>query len=313
MSKKNVSAWNALQPGDLIDVIAPGSRCSDQELEKGVKTLEAWGYRVRVDSKIFGPDVICANTDAERFRQLKKALLAKDSKAIWCARGGYGAIRFTEELKKLKKPKNTKLLIGYSDVTTIHHFLNQFWKWPSLHGPLLDRVGRGDAHPDEIQELKAVLKGEQSEVVFSKLIPMNKMAEKKRTIKATVCGGNLMVVNSTLGGAFQKPFPGIVFLEDRGERGYRVDRLLKQMELAGSFKQAKAIVLGDFVGGLEADGKDMVTPILQRFADEIKIPMFKGVEAGHGEKQRAIFFNTPAELVGGSQASLKIYTGAAKR
>jgi muramoyltetrapeptide carboxypeptidase len=306
-----MSKWNALQPGDLIDVIAPGSRCSDQELESGVKTLESWGYRVRVDSKIFGPDVICSNTDEERFRQLKKALTAKDSKAVWCARGGYGAIRFTEELKKLKKPSKTKLLIGYSDITTIHHLLNQFWSWPSLHGPLLDRVGRGDARPDEVSELKAVLRGEKKAVHFSNLIAMNKSAQKKSTIKATVSGGNLMVANSTLGGVLQKPFKGIVFLEDRGERGYRVDRLLKQMELAGSFKQAKAIVFGDFIGGLEADGKDMVTPILERFAHEMKIPVFKGVEAGHGDKQRPVFFNTPAILTGGASASLNIQTGVA--
>lgn len=301
--------WNALQSGDLIDVIAPGSRCSDEELQKGISVLESWGYRVRVDKNIFGPDVICANTDGERFRQFKKALLAKDSKAIWCARGGYGAIRFTNELKKLKKPKQAKLLIGYSDVTTIHHFLNQFWGWPTLHGPLLDRIGQNNLPPADINELKALLRGEQAEVLFSKLIPMNKSAEKKLTIKGKVFGGNLMVANSILGSVLQKSYSDIVFFEDRGERGYRVDRLLIQMVNAGLFKKAKAIVFGDFVGGLETDGRDMVTPVLERFAKEMKIPVLKGVEAGHGDRQRALFLNTRAVLKTGQESEMRIQPG----
>lgn len=303
------SSWAALKPGDVIDVIAPGSRTSGEELYKGLKFLEACGFKIRASKNIFGQDVICANSDGERLRQLQHALYSEDSKAVWCVRGGYGAIRLSAEMAKWKAPKTSKLLIGYSDVSTIHQFLNQFWKWPSLHGPLLDRLGRGEVPPNDVAELKSLLKGELTDVQFSYLNPMNRAAMKKSTVSAPVYGGNLMVMGSVLGTPLQKNSGGILFFEERGERGYRVDRLLMQMELAGMFKAAKAIVFGDFIGGLEPDGKDMVTPVLARFAERMSIPVFSGVPAGHGETQRPVFFNTSAVLKCGDAGVLTISSG----
>ena len=288
--------WSHLKPNDLIDIVAPASRCSDEEFKKGLEKLESWGYRTRVQPHIFGDDVICAQTDQIRFQQLKKALYARDSKAVWCVRGGYGAIRLTDALMKMKKPAHTKLFVGYSDMTTIHHYLNQFWKWPTLHACMIDRLGRGNSRQEDLRELKAVLSGEKKEVVYSDLKAMNKSAQKKLKIQSAVFGGNLMVANSTLGGPMQKPYSGIVFFEETSERGYRVDRLLTQLSLAGAFKKTKAIVFGNFIGGLEADGRDMVTPVLERFAQEQKIPVYRGVEAGHGDLQRPVPLATRATL-----------------
>ncbi len=304
------SSWTPLKPGDVIDVIAPGSRTSGEELYNGLKFLEASGFKIRASKNIFGNDTICANTDEERLRQLQHALYSPDSKAVWCVRGGYGAIRLSAEMAKWKAPKTSKLLIGYSDVSTIHQFLNQFWKWPSLHGPLLDRLGCGEVPPNHVAELKSLLMGQVTDVQFSDLIPMNRAAMKKQTISAPVYGGNLMVLGSVLGTPLQKNPSGILFFEERGERGYRVDRLLMQMELAGMFKAAKAVVLGDFIGGLEPDGTDMVSPILARFAERMSIPVFSGVPAGHGDTQRPVFFNTSAVLKCGDQGVLTISSGA---
>ncbi len=128
-----------LAPGDLIDVVAPGFRCSREQLDHGIAFLRQRGLKPRVPAELFGADLLCANTDAQRFAQLRKALYARDSRAVWCVRGGYGAIRIIERLQALKPPAKPKLLIGYSDATTLHQLLNLFWGWPSLHGPLLDR------------------------------------------------------------------------------------------------------------------------------------------------------------------------------
>lgn len=302
--------WPTLQRGDLIDVIAPASRTTGEELYNGLKFLEACGFKIRASKAIFGDDVICANTDEERLFQLKHALYSPDSKAVWCVRGGYGAIRLSAHIAKWKAPKKAKLLIGYSDVSTIHQHLNQFWKWPSLHAPLLSTLGAGKITPNDVTELRELLSGVRTQVQYSGLQPMNKAAEKKHVINAPVYGGNLMVVNSTLATPLQANPKGILFFEERGERGYRVDRLLMQMELAGMFRDAKAVVLGDFIGGLEPDGKDMVTPVLKRFAENQKIPVFAGVPAGHGDIQKPVFFNTSATLRCGDEGILTISSGS---
>jgi muramoyltetrapeptide carboxypeptidase len=295
----------ALRPGDVVDVVAPGFRCSDENLAKGVEFVRTLGLVPRVPEDLFGEDLLCANSDDKRFTQLKKALFARDSRAVWCVRGGYGAIRFVEKLKKLKPPKQ-KLFIGYSDATTIHHVLNHLWKWPSVHGPLLDRLGNGSVRPDELEELKGVLFTPKHRTTFSDLTPLNRAAARKVTIRGKVYGGNLTVLQSTLGTPLQRNHREILFLEDIGERGYRVDRMLQHFLQAGALSRIKAIVLGDFIGGNETDGRNLTQQVWQRFAASQKFPVFSGINAGHGEYQRAVWFNTPAELKGGSTGELTI-------
>src|SRR4051812_25033184 len=82
-----------LKEGSIVDVIAPASACPRSELMGGLRYLKSIGLKPRVSSKIFGKTKIFANTDAERLKQLKAALLSPDSDAIWCVRGGYGTLR----------------------------------------------------------------------------------------------------------------------------------------------------------------------------------------------------------------------------
>src|ERR1700753_1366223 len=146
-----------LVPGDVVDVVAPGFRCTAEQLDGGIEFLKRQGLVPRGPADLFGDDLLCANSDARRFAQLRKAIYARDSRAVWCVRGGYGAIRIMERLQAMKPPQRRKLLIGYSDATTLHQLLNLFWGWPSLHGPLLDRLGGTDLREEERAELHAVL------------------------------------------------------------------------------------------------------------------------------------------------------------
>ncbi|NJL24344.1 MAG: hypothetical protein HC902_03670 [Calothrix sp. SM1_5_4] len=83
-----------LQNGEIVDIVAPASRCTDEELKNGLKVLRELGFVPRVPKNLFGGKTyLFANSDAERLRQLKSALYAPDSKLIWCVRGGYGALR----------------------------------------------------------------------------------------------------------------------------------------------------------------------------------------------------------------------------
>lgn len=74
----------------------------------------------------------------------------------------------------------------------------------------------------------------------------------------------------------------LFFLEEVGERGYRVDRMLEHLRQAGIFNNAKAILLGDFIGGQEPDGSSLLEPVLERFAKNCEIPVVKLEGLGHG-------------------------------
>ena len=295
-----------LRRGDTVDVVAPGFRCSSESLQEGIAFLRRLGLVPRVPRTLFGEDLLCANTDRVRFGHLKRALFAPDSRCIWCVRAGYGAIRLIEPLLALEPPARRKLFIGYSDATTIHFFLNQHWKWPSLHGPLLDRLGSGTVRREELAELEAVLLGKQRRVQFAGLTPLNAPARVDHTVRGRVFGGNLTVLQTVLGTALDKRPRQILFLEDIGERGYRIDRMLQHFAQAGVLRNLKAMVFGAFVGGQEPDGRNLVISVLERFARAQPYPVLLGVSAGHGEYQRPLFFNTPAQLRCGRRPELSV-------
>jgi len=297
-----------LLPGDVVDVVAPGFRCRAEQLAAGIEFLKRRGLVPRVPAQLFGADLLCANSDAQRFAQLRKALYARDSRAIWCVRGGYGAIRIIERLKALQPPRHRKLFIGYSDATTVHQLLNLFWGWPSLHGPLLDRLGGGDIAEAERLELDAVLFGGAPLTRFDNLVPLNAAARRRRHIVSRLTGGNLTVLQSTLGTALQRRPAAILVLEDIAERGYRIDRMLEQLRQAGVLGNLKAIVLGSFLGGAEADGSNLGAAVLERFAHTLPIPVLAGLDAGHGPYQRPVFLHTRAELRCGPAPSLSVHT-----
>lgn len=306
------SGWQPLKKGDLVEIIAPGSSCKPEGLNGGLKFLETWGLTPKLPHKIFAPDIICSNTDENRFDHLREALYSEDSRAIWCVRGGYGSNRLVPQLAKLKKPKGPpKLFIGYSDITTLHTFLNKEWGWPTVHGPMIDRIGRGLILPKELNELHELFFGERDAITFKGLKPMNAAAKKAGTVKGEVTGGNIVVLQSTIGTKAPWDTKGkIIFLEEIDERGYRVDRLLEHLQQTGHFGKARAIVLGEFVGGKEADGTNRIPAILKRFAESLSIPVLSEVEAGHGDMQRPVPFGTSATLTLGARGSLSIQSGA---
>lgn len=285
---KPKNEWEPLKSGDIVDVIAPASKCPGTELVAGIKVLESWGLEVRVPEDLFGDHLMHANTDERRWTHLHNALVAKDSSAIWCARGGYGSMKLLPRLAKLKLPKKPKAFLGLSDITSLNVFFAQRWKWPVLHSPILSRVGRGDLPPATISELKQVLFGEAKELEFN-IKPLNDRAAKTKKIDGIINGGNWATLTAGIGTPYAvKSAKQILFLEDIGERGYRLDRFWEQMLQVGMLDKIEAIVFGDFTEGNEPDGSNLIWPILRERAAQFKKPVYHGLPVGHGMIQRVL-------------------------
>ncbi len=300
--------WNHLEPGDIVDVVSPGFASTPNEIEAARRFLLKWGLQPRIPKKLIERHFLHANSDEKRFGFLREALAAKDSKIIWCLRGGYGSNRLLPLLDKIKRPRKQKLLVGISDITSLHVYFEQKWRWPTLHASLLDRMGSGKVPAKIEKETMDLLFGKQNAVEFKKLKPMNEAAAKLRRIKAQVVGGNLVVLQSTLGTPYQLDTDGkILFIEDLGERGYRVDRVLEHFQQSGVFKKCRALIIGEFLGGQESNGKALWPLVFKDWSRRLRIPVFSGLEAGHGVIQRPVPLLTEAELTGGSRGHLKIF------
>lgn len=289
--------WQKLEKGDIVDLVAPGYAVSAEDVENAKMFLLKWGLIPRCPTDLQSPHFLHSNSDEKRFYFLKQALLAKDSKVVWSLRGGYGSNRLLPMLARIKKPQQEKLFIGLSDVTSIHSYLNEKWGWSSLHGSLLDRLGSGKVPLTVQREMKKILFGEQSQVIFKKLKPMNKYAENIKSLKSSVTGGNLITFESLLATPFQpKAKKSLLFFEDIGERGYRVDRVLVHLQQAQILKHCQGIVFGHFTLGDEPNGENKINQVLQRFSQEVSLPVWNGLESGHDILQRPLFFGTKAVI-----------------
>lgn len=301
----STSGWPYLQPGDTVDIIAPASAANEAFLKKATEILKSWGLNVHVPDNLLDPKLFLANTDQVRFQHLKNALLNSKSKAVWCLRGGYGSIRLLPELAKLKTPKQKKIFIGISDVVTIHLYLNQFWKWPSLHGALIDRLGSGLLTEDEMEEMKQLLFGIKTELVYpirplngvaKKLLDSQSWQKKINSSQKKIIGGNLVTFESSVGTAFFKPTTEFIFFEELAERAYRIDRIFHHLQYQNVFDSCAGIFLGTFTKCNEPDGKEIWFETIENWARDKKFPVFYGLPCGHHEGQKPLFLNTPVEF-----------------
>ncbi|WP_342219848.1 LD-carboxypeptidase [Rickettsiella endosymbiont of Miltochrista miniata] len=300
--------WQTLKKNFVIDIIAPASGVTDTAiLEKLKSLLKSWQLTPRISSELFGPDLLCANSDEKRFQQLKEALINTDSQAIWCLRGGYGCTRLIPHLLKLSPPEQCKLFIGFSDITALHLFLQQKWRWQTLHGPTLNQVVHHLIEEENINELKKVIFGQLPELIYL-LTPYHKPINTFDSTQAPLTGGSLSLVQTSLGTDWQiETKDKILFLEDVNEVAYRIDRMLQHLQQSGILTHVKAILFGDFTFPTKLEEKKKIQAVLERFAKQQNFPVLRCPDIGHGKKNRCLPFGTPAYLdLNKNQLTIKI-------
>ena len=302
MRKKS---WSFLVPGDVVDIIAPASYSPQEKFQDGIDWLKQIGLTPRVPDDIIKPDLFFAAPLEIQLQQLKDALYS-DSKAIWCLRGGYGSMRLIPELLKLKPPKKPKLFVGFSDITSLHLFLSQTWGWPVIHGRTISQLSVALQQTKDRVFLKDLVFGQEESKTFKNLIPLNKSAVQVKSLSGVITGGNLRIIQSSLGTPWEiKPRGKILFIEDVSERGYSLDRMFEQLIQAKLLNNnVKAIIFGDFTDGKEKNGNDLTKDALLRFASRVPYPVLMGFPAGHGEINYPVPFNVSCQLSLGKKASI---------
>ncbi len=114
-----------------------------------------------------------------------------------------------------------------------------------------------------------------------------------------VAGGNLAVLTSLVGTPYAPDLSGsILVLEDTGERTYRVDRMLRQLLLAGLLGECQAIVFGECTdcGEQTESGSRTLDEVLYEMADLLDVPCIAGVPVGHIADQWTLPLGAPAHV-----------------
>jgi muramoyltetrapeptide carboxypeptidase len=268
----------ALNPGDAVAVIAPAGAFDPAALEAGMAVIGA-RYRVHFDEHIYSRHRYLAGDDDRRLAELSTALTDPETKAVFCARGGYGSMRLLAQLAGRASTTSIppKALIGFSDITALHQWL-QIQGLASIHGPVLTQLGRLPAQAGPNRLFSLLESASPAEPLSGTTSYVGGTAE------GPLLGGNLSVFTRLLGTPFMPPLEGaILLLEDVAEQPYRLDRMWTHLDLAGVFRRISGIVLGSFTGCELRDASYTGTDVIRDLAVATGLPCAAGFPIGHGD------------------------------
>lgn len=283
-----------------IKLVAPASATEPENLER-IRALTHLNidipHNITEENFIFH-----ANTDEARLLQLKNAFFDSDSQTIiWTLRGGYGSARLLEELNKFAKPSTEKIFIGNSDITALHLFLSQEWRWKTIHGAGLAKILDPKQDSQNYLRIATIISKKEPTLTLEPLVALNKAALDSQKISGPITGGNLSIIQTSIGTKWQIQTKGkILFIEEVGEKGYRIDRMLNHLKQTGLLLDVKGIVLGQFIDSLSAPRttvSDEITFALERFSKDIDIPVFQNNQFGHGNTNYPIIYNANSEII----------------
>lgn len=290
------SSIQRLSPNSKVGLVCPGSPITQEKLDTALDNVAMLGFSPIFTNKVLLKKGYLAGSDQERLEDLHTMFSRQDVAAIWCIRGGYGCTRLLNKINYKLIRKNPKPLIGYSDITALLNTIHQKTKNPCYHGPVAS------------SPLTEYTKAMFTPILDNNLphqirLSQSSDANKPYTIypgiiQGKLVGGNLSLIVALEGTPYAINSKNkIIFIEDVGEKPYRIDRMLTQLLESGFLKQAAGLILGEFA---DCDSDDDSSLTLEEVLVDrllpLKIPTVYGYSFGHIDNQCTLPIGALAEL-----------------
>lgn len=294
-----------LQAGDLVGLIAPGGYTTDAAIEHAVGNITALGFRAAPGANLRAVHGNYAGTVAQRLADLHAMFANPEIKALWCIRGGSGAISLLAHIDYALVRANPKILLGYSDITALHLALHRHAGLVSFHGP----VASSTLSDYAVEQLRAVLCEPRARTTIpmssaNALRALSEPVYRMQTVHAGVAtgrlmGGNLSLVSALAGTPYAADFrDAILFLEEVNEAPYRIDRWLTQLDLSAGLRHAAAVMIGvcENCGPDHEPQSLTLDETLALHLDPLTAPAVTGYSFGHIRNQFTIPYGIRATL-----------------
>ena len=288
----------ALGPGARVALVAPAGPLSEADLARAVANARSFGWEPVVAPHALAHADYFAGDDAARLGDLNAALADRSADAVWCLRGGYGAMRILDGVDYAALARRPRALVGFSDVTALH--LACAARVPGVvtfHGP----TARGALTAFSRRSLARAV-GDGCGTTRDDPCGPAPEARALRPGRAAgrLAGGNLALLAALAGTAYAPRFDGaVVVLEDINEPVYRIDRMLRQLLMAGAFAGCRALVFGHCTRCPEPcddDGRRTLDAVVAEAAAALGVPAAAGVPVGHIDDQWTLPLGADAEV-----------------
>ena len=286
-----------LRPGHRIGIIAPAGCVERDALFRGVQVIRSQGFEVELSPRILDVKGYLAGDERNRADDLIDFFKRSDINAIFCARGGFGSAQLLPFLIQSDFSPVAKIFAGYSDVTFLLNWINSRFGIVTFHAPMVAmELARGLSGRTQ-EAFWGLLTGHKAEwqVELGEVIRPGKA-------EGTMMGGCLSVLVTTLGTPYEIETHGkLLFVEDVGERPYRIERMLTHLKMAGKLDHLAGLVFGDF-SNCEAEGSRSVPQIINEMFAEAPYPVLTGMPAGHGSEHMTLPFGVKMILDGNTRS-----------
>lgn len=267
----------SIRPGDQICIIDPANAFTEEGIDSARKYFEGKGLKVVISEDM----AFRRGTLTERAEMLNHVIRDPENRGIFCMWGGYGTMPLLNNIDYKALEENRPAFAGMSDITAMHLAIAKRTRLVTYHCPALYSVKRPvtkearDAFLDMVMEPGAVrefhnLNGEKFKMLQG------------GDFGGQLVGGNLTLVSRLMGTPYEVDTRGkVLFLEEIGEKPYRLHGMLTQLQMAGKLDEAAGIIIGTLTDcdnpGRPGSGWEYMRWVLE----QVNVPVIYNVRAGH--------------------------------
>ncbi|MEU8330516.1 LD-carboxypeptidase [Micromonospora sp. NPDC048839] len=285
---KRVLRAPALAPGDRVRVVSPGSTPDPTNMARGIEILRSWGLVVELGQHVFARYGYLAGTDAQRLADLNAALNDPGIRAVFAARGGYGTQRIVDEIDVSGLRRDPRVVVGFSDITSIHGKLWRDLGLVTFYGPMVNwsdsRTG-----PESAEALR------QAVMTTAPVTIVRDPAETAAPVlvpgraSGPLLGGCLTLLSTSLGASDAPKFnDAILFFEDVDEAPYSIDMMLTELRRVGVLSRVAGVVIGQITNSVGEPGEWDAAAVLKDRLYDLGVPVLGGLRLGHGNGQLTV-------------------------
>ncbi len=270
-----------------IALISPSGTYDYSLLEESLGASEKFEIKIsKISEPRLGKPLFINGSKEVRLEELHAADRAKLD-AIWCTRGGCGALDLWHEYQDI--PESGAPLIGYSDATILHFMRFYRAKRIGIHGPIFFDLR--DPERANFEQINLLLNKKAEDLVYPPLKILNNSLFD--SFSGPLIAMNLISLQSLVG-SFKPEFlqRKILALEEINEPHYKVYRALTQLKNAGCLFGLKALLVGHF----NQDRQEIIEQTLLPLANELGIPLFDWPVFGHEKPNWPLLFGAKTSI-----------------